>query len=40
MRIVILKERKFDRNLKRYAVFRAMTKRTRNQKGWPRHGDK
>ena len=32
MKIVILKNKNYDRHLKRAAVFRAITKRTRQQK--------
>lgn len=37
MKVVILKERHYEKNLKRAAVYRAMVKRMR-QKGAQRHG--
>ena len=33
MKIVILKERHYDKNLKRASIYRAMMKRTRQRKG-------
>ena len=40
MKVVILKERRFDKNLKRALVFRAMLRRARQQKGGPSHVSK
>lgn len=40
MKVVTLKERRYDRNLKRAAVFRAMLRRARQQKEGPSHVNK
>ena len=40
MKVVILKEHCYDRNLRRAAVFRALMKQARLQKGEPSHVDK